>query len=97
MNDMTVPSPIGQAMVRREDQRFITGAGQYTDDVVLPRQTHGVFVRSPHLPLRSTDCTCGTRCGAISRFFQPQSYSSIAFMRSRSPSGLCMSGSSTST
>ena len=52
MNDMTQPSPIGQAMVRREDLRFITGAGQYTDDVVLPRQTYGVFVRSPHAHAR---------------------------------------------
>ncbi len=52
MNDMTQPSPIGQAMVRREDLRFITGAGQYTDDVVLPRQSYGVFVRSPHAHAR---------------------------------------------
>ena len=52
MNDMTVPSPIGQAMVRREDLRFLTGAGHYTDDVVLPRQTYGVFVRSPHAHAR---------------------------------------------
>jgi len=45
-------SPIGKSIVRREDQRFITGAGQFTDDVVLPRQTYGVFVRSPHAHAR---------------------------------------------
>ena len=28
--------PIGQPLKRREDARFLTGAGQYTDDVVLP-------------------------------------------------------------
>ena len=39
---------IGQAVKRREDLRFITGAGQYTDDVVLPGQTFAYFIRSPH-------------------------------------------------
>ena len=31
-----------------EDQRFITGAGQYVDDINRPGQTYAVFVRSPH-------------------------------------------------
>src|SRR5262245_29187695 len=39
---------IGQAVRRREDYRFITGGGQYTDDVTLPRQTYAYFIRSPH-------------------------------------------------
>ncbi|MET0681412.1 MAG: xanthine dehydrogenase family protein molybdopterin-binding subunit, partial [Burkholderiales bacterium] len=39
---------IGQAVKRREDLRFITGAGQYTDDVALPAQTCAYFIRSPH-------------------------------------------------
>ncbi|MCE2917014.1 MAG: molybdopterin-dependent oxidoreductase, partial [Rubrivivax sp.] len=39
---------IGQSVVRREDARFLTGRGNYTDDIVLPGQTYGVFVRSPH-------------------------------------------------
>ncbi|MBI3376726.1 MAG: xanthine dehydrogenase family protein molybdopterin-binding subunit [Betaproteobacteria bacterium] len=39
---------IGARIERKEDYRFLTGAGQYTDDVVLPGQTHAVFVRSPH-------------------------------------------------
>ncbi len=45
-------SPIGKPLLRREDQRFLTGAGQYTDDVVLPGQTYGVFLRSPHAHAR---------------------------------------------
>ena len=40
-------SLIGQSVKRREDARFLTGRGQYTDDIVLPRQAYGVFVRSP--------------------------------------------------
>ena len=39
---------IGAAVRRKEDFRFITGHGQYTDDVVRPGETRAVFVRSPH-------------------------------------------------
>src|SRR5579864_3403037 len=39
---------IGAAVRRKEDFRFITGQGQYTDDVVRPGETRAVFVRSPH-------------------------------------------------
>jgi carbon-monoxide dehydrogenase large subunit len=39
---------IGARVQRKEDYRFLTGAGQYTDDVTLPRQTFAAFVRSPH-------------------------------------------------
>ncbi len=45
-------SPIGKSLLRREDFRFLTGAGQYTDDVVLPGQTFAVFLRSPHAHAR---------------------------------------------
>lgn len=48
---------IGQSIKRREDARFLTGRGQYTDDIVLPRQSYGFFVRSPyaHARIRSLD------------------------------------------
>ncbi len=39
---------IGAPVRRKEDQRFITGKGQYTDDINRPGQTYAVFVRSPH-------------------------------------------------
>ena len=39
---------IGQAVRRKEDLRFLTGAGQYTDDVNPPHHTHAYFLRSPH-------------------------------------------------
>jgi aerobic carbon-monoxide dehydrogenase large subunit len=41
-------SLIGARVERKEDYRFLTGGGQYTDDVALPGQTYAVFVRSPH-------------------------------------------------
>jgi carbon-monoxide dehydrogenase large subunit len=39
---------IGQSVKRREDARFLTGKGQYTDDIVLPGQTYAYFLRSPY-------------------------------------------------
>jgi carbon-monoxide dehydrogenase large subunit len=39
---------IGARVTRKEDYRFLTGSGQYTDDVALPQQTYAAFVRSPH-------------------------------------------------
>src|SRR4051794_26586996 len=39
---------IGAAVRRKEDFRFITGKGQYTDDVSRPGQSHIHFLRSPH-------------------------------------------------
>ena len=37
---------IGASTKRREDVRFLTGRGKYTDDIVLAGQTHAVFARS---------------------------------------------------
>ncbi|KAB2910290.1 MAG: xanthine dehydrogenase family protein molybdopterin-binding subunit [Hyphomicrobiaceae bacterium] len=39
---------IGAPVRRKEDHRFITGKGQYTDDINRPGQAYAVFVRSPH-------------------------------------------------
>ena len=39
---------IGASVRRREDFRFITGKGQYTDDISRPGETRAFFVRSPH-------------------------------------------------
>jgi carbon-monoxide dehydrogenase large subunit len=39
---------IGARVQRKEDYRFLTGSGQYTDDVALPNQSYAAFVRSPH-------------------------------------------------
>ena len=39
---------IGAALRRREDPRFLRGAGRYTDDMNLPGQSYAYIVRSPH-------------------------------------------------
>src|ERR1041384_5228421 len=48
---------IGAAVRRKEDLRFITGKGQYTDDINRPGQIYIHFVRSPHAhaKIRSID------------------------------------------
>jgi carbon-monoxide dehydrogenase large subunit len=46
---------IGASVLRKEDRRFLTGAGRYTDDVSRPGQTVMQIVRSPvaHARLRA--------------------------------------------
>ncbi|WP_404933785.1 xanthine dehydrogenase family protein molybdopterin-binding subunit [Nitratireductor sp. L15S-10] len=39
---------IGARVLRKEDKRFITGKGRYTDDIRNERQAYAAFVRSPH-------------------------------------------------
>ena len=48
---------IGQSVKRVEDQRFITGKGQYTDDITLPGMTFATFIRSPlaHANIKNID------------------------------------------
>ena len=49
----------GQAVVRREDERLISGRGRYADDVSLPGLLRAVFVRSPYpaAAIRSIDAS----------------------------------------
>ena len=39
---------IGARVTRKEDKRFLTGKGRYTDDMVVPGMKQAIFVRSPH-------------------------------------------------
>jgi len=39
---------IGKSVKRVEDKRFLTGKGQYTDDIILHNQTYASIVRSPY-------------------------------------------------
>ena len=43
---------IGVSVKRREDARFLTGNGTYTDDINRHGQTHAIIVRSPHAHAR---------------------------------------------
>jgi carbon-monoxide dehydrogenase large subunit len=43
---------VGAAIKRREDARFLTGGGTYTDDISRPGQAYMAIVRSPHAHAR---------------------------------------------
>ena len=49
---MSAETGIGTAVKRREDLRFITGRGTYTDDLNVRGQTYCVFLRSPYARAR---------------------------------------------
>jgi carbon-monoxide dehydrogenase large subunit len=61
---------IGQRVRRREDPRFLTGAGRYVDDVPLEGSLHAVFVRSPwaHAEIRSVDITGAASLDGVRAF-----------------------------
>src|SRR5262245_48198447 len=44
--------------LRSEDEPLLTGAGKFTDDLNVPGQAYGVFVRAPvgHASIRAIDC-----------------------------------------
>jgi len=67
----TVERLVGQAIKRREDPRFITGRGTYTDDVRLPGTQHAVFVRSPlaHARIRGIDTTAARALPGVRAVF----------------------------
>jgi carbon-monoxide dehydrogenase large subunit len=73
MTDLSQPpaSLIGQPLKRREDARFLTGAGQYTDDVVLPGQSYAAFVRSPyaHARIKSIDTSAARAAPGVLAVF----------------------------
>jgi len=62
---------IGQPVRRREDFRFITGCGQYTDDIQRPGQSYAVFVRSPHAhaTILKIDATAATTAPGVLAVF----------------------------
>jgi carbon-monoxide dehydrogenase large subunit len=43
---------IGARVARKEDKRFLTGKGRYTDDMRVPGMKHAFFIRSPHAHAR---------------------------------------------
>jgi carbon-monoxide dehydrogenase large subunit len=57
MTDARQTRFVGRSILRREDQRLLTGQGQFIADIVLPRMLHAVFVRSSlaHARIRTVD------------------------------------------
>ena len=70
-NDFAKLPHIGESLKRKEDERFLTGAGQYTDDIRQTRQRYAVFVRSPHAHaiVRSVDTSAAETMPGVVRIF----------------------------
>ena len=70
---------IGQSVKRREDARFLTGRGQYTDDIVLPRQTYAYFLRSPyaHARIKSVDTTSAAAAEGVLGIYTGEDFRAI--------------------
>jgi carbon-monoxide dehydrogenase large subunit len=62
---------IGASVRRKEDFRFITGKGQYTDDVNRHGQAHAAFLRSPHAhaEILRIDATAATAMPGVVAIF----------------------------
>ncbi len=58
---------IGKPIKRREDTRFLKGAGRYTDDIKLPHMAHVAFVRSPyaHAKILNIDTTAAAQAEGV--------------------------------
>ena len=70
---------IGQSVVRREDARFLTGRGQYTDDITLDRQTYAAFLRSPyaHARLKRVDTAAAQRAPGVLGVFTGEHFKNV--------------------
>ena len=70
---------IGKSVERKEDYRFLTGAGQYTDDITLPQQSYGYFLRSPHAhaKIRAIDTAAARAAPGVLAVFTGKDLASI--------------------
>ena len=62
---------IGAAVRRKEDRRFITGTGHYTDDITRPGQVFAYFMRSPyaHAKIKTIDAGAAAKMPGVAGVF----------------------------
>jgi carbon-monoxide dehydrogenase large subunit len=70
---------IGAASKRREDVRFLTGTGNYTDDINLPRQLYVHFLRSDvaHGEIRHIDTGAAEAMPGVKRVFTGKDFEGV--------------------
>jgi carbon-monoxide dehydrogenase large subunit len=70
---------IGKSVKRREDARFLTGTGRYTDDITLPGQTYGFFLRSPyaHAALKKVDTKAAEAAPGVLSVFTGEHFKAV--------------------
>ena len=70
---------VGQSVERREDGRFLTGQGQYTDDITLHGQTHAYFLRSPyaHARIKSLNTAAAAAAPGVLGIFTGEHFKAV--------------------
>ena len=73
---MPKDSGIGAPLKRREDVRFLTGKGRYTDDINRPGQAHVHFLRSDvaHGRIRALDTSAAAAMPGVLRVFTGEDF-----------------------
>src|SRR5437763_17043525 len=62
---------IGASVRRKEDQRFLNGRGNYTDDINRPGQTYAYVKRSdrPHAKINGIDTAAASKAPGVLAVF----------------------------
>jgi carbon-monoxide dehydrogenase large subunit len=70
---------IGASTKRREDVRFLTGAGRYTDDINVRGQTYCFILRSQvaHGRLKAVDTSAAAKMPGVVRIFTGEDFASV--------------------
>ena len=70
---------IGASVRRKEDLRFVQGAGKYTDDMNLDGQVHAYILRSPHAhaTIRSIDTSAARDSEGVVAVFTSEDMSEV--------------------
>ena len=76
---MPKDSGIGASIKRREDVRFLTGAGNYTDDINVAGQTYAYFLRSTvaHGKIVSLDTAAAAKMPGVLRIFTGKDFEAV--------------------
>lgn len=70
-NQFAAMPHVGESVRRVEDARFLTGAGNYVDDILQEGQKYACFVRSPHAHavVKGVDATQASQMPGVVRVF----------------------------
>ncbi|WP_298836263.1 xanthine dehydrogenase family protein molybdopterin-binding subunit [uncultured Roseobacter sp.] len=79
---MPKDSGIGASSKRREDVRFLTGAGNYTDDINIHGQAHVFFLRSDiaHGTINSVDTSAAEAMPGVVKIFTGADFEAVGGM-----------------
>jgi carbon-monoxide dehydrogenase large subunit len=76
---MGVVDGIGASLKRKEDLRFLSGRGNYVDDLNRPNQTFGYFLRSdvPHGKLNKVDTAAALKMPGVVAIFTGEDFAAV--------------------